>query len=361
VLLRRAAGFTALLLYLAAMPCGGATSSAQARGLHGGQPSPADPPSQLGAADLAVVINISDPLSEAIGDYYIAKRRIPSRNVARVSFDPRRDDFPAAEFTAIKAKVDAQLSATVQAYALTWARPYRVGCMSVTSAFALGVDPKYCASGCSITRLSPYFNAPSSRPYDDLHMRPAMVLAATDIVEARRLIDRGAESDGTFPAGTAYLVTTNDVARNARISQYSRIAADSKLHVELVTGNGIKGRSDVLFYFTGAPSVPDLASNRFEPGAIGDHLTSFGGMLTDSRQMSSLRWLEAGATGSYGTVVEPCAFPSKFPDIDVLLRRYLAGETLIEAYWKSVAMPGQGIFIGEPLAAPFRSVNLARH
>jgi hypothetical protein len=26
---------------------------------------------------------------------------------------------------------------------------------------------------------------------------------------------------------------------------------------------------------------------------------------------------------------------------------------LIEAYWKSVAWPGQGIFIGEPLARPF--------
>jgi hypothetical protein len=32
---------------------------------------------------------------------------------------------------------------------------------------------------------------------------------------------------------------------------------------------------------------------------------------------------------------------------------YLAGDTLIEAYWKSVAMPAQGLFIGEPLAAPF--------
>jgi hypothetical protein len=37
----------------------------------------------------------------------------------------------------------------------------------------------------------------------------------------------------------------------------------------------------------------------------------------------------------------------------LLLRHYLAGETLIESYWKSVAMPGQGIFIGEPLARPY--------
>jgi xylose isomerase len=26
---------------------------------------------------------------------------------------------------------------------------------------------------------------------------------------------------------------------------------------------------------------------------------------------------------------------------------------LIEAYWKSVAWPGQGLFVGEPLARPW--------
>ena len=53
-------------------------------------------------------------------------------------------------------------------------------------------------------------------------------------------------------------------------------------------------------------------------------------------------------------VVEPCNFLGKFPNVPVLLRHYLSGETLIESYWKSVEMPGQGLFIGEPLAAPFR-------
>jgi hypothetical protein len=27
---------------------------------------------------------------------------------------------------------------------------------------------------------------------------------------------------------------------------------------------------------------------------------------------------------------------------------------LLEAYWKSVLMPGQGVFVGDPLTAPFR-------
>jgi uncharacterized protein (TIGR03790 family) len=69
--------------------------------------------------------------------------------------------------------------------------------------------------------------------------------------------------------------------------------------------------------------------------------------------MSALRWLEAGATGSYGTVVEPCNFLAKFPNPSLLLTYYRRGDTLIEAYWRSVAMPGQGVFIGEPLARPW--------
>jgi hypothetical protein len=112
-----------------------------------------------------------------------------------------------------------------------------------------------------------------------------------------------------------------------------------------------------MFYFTGLTHVPSLDSNTFLPGAIGDHLTSAGGVLFGGSQMSSLRWLQAGATGSYGAVIEPCNFPGKFPDPGVVMAHYLQGETLIEAYWKGVQMPGQGLFIGEPLARPFAGVT----
>ena len=108
-----------------------------------------------------------------------------------------------------------------------------------------------------------------------------------------------------------------------------------------------------MFYFTGLARVRALATYTFLPGAIADHLTSAGGRLTDSKQMSSLRWLESGATGSYGAVSEPCNFVEKFPRPNIVMERYLNGETLLEAYWKSVEWPGQGVFIGEPLARPF--------
>jgi uncharacterized protein (TIGR03790 family) len=69
--------------------------------------------------------------------------------------------------------------------------------------------------------------------------------------------------------------------------------------------------------------------------------------------MSAAAWIRQGATGSFGSVSEPCSLLEKFPDIRVLFAHYLRGETLLESYWKSVAMPGQGLFIGEPLSRPF--------
>jgi uncharacterized protein (TIGR03790 family) len=183
-----------------------------------------------------------------------------------------------------------------------------------------------------------------------------MLLAGQSVALAKTMIDRGVVSDSTFPTGTAYLLSTSDRARNARAAGYAQVdAARLRVRVERIDADELRDRSDVLFYFTGLAAVAGLETLRFQPGAIADHLTSVGGVLTGHDQMSALRWLEAGATASYGTVVEPCNFRSKFPRPAVVIGRYTHGETLIEAYWKSVASPGQGVFVGEPLAAPFRA------
>ena len=260
------------------------------------------------------------------------------------------------EFDAIKAEVDRQTLPNVQAYALTWAAPYRVECMSITTAFAFGFDRAFCAEGCKPTRPSPYFNSPASLPFTQLKIRPTISIAAISFEQARALIDRGVESDGSFPLGTAYLLSTSDKARNARAAWYPIVQQmfKSRLRIRELREDALRDKKDVLFYFTGEARVEGLDTLRFLPGAIADHLTSAGGMLTDGQQMSALRWLEAGATGSYGTVVEPCNMLQKFPHPAVVIGHYLRGETLIEAYWKSVNMPGRGLYVGEPLASPFR-------
>lgn len=301
-------------------------------------------------------------MSRAIGEYYGARRGIPSQRIVEVSFPPNRAKMGVAEFESLYAKVLEQTPEGVQAFALTWAEPYQVGCMSVTTAFAMGYDPGYCASGCRPTKTSPYYVSTSHRPYTDFGIRPTMAIAALRFDEAKSLIDRGIESDASRPEGTAYLLKTSDKARSVRAERFAEAQKElgGALDIELIDADFIEGRSDVLFYLTGSVRVRRMDTNRFLPGAIADHLTSTGGKLTYSHQMSSLRWLEAGATGSYGAVVEPCNFLAKFPDAPVLLQAYVTGATLIESYWKSVLMPGQGIFIGEPLARPYGGYQLSR-
>lgn len=314
------------------------------------------PAQALDRTQLAVIVNTRDPLSVEIGDYYAKRRRISFQNIIKVGFPPGRTTLTRKEFGEIKAWVDEQTMPRVQAYALTWAAPYRVECMSITSAFAFGFDPAFCAEGCKPTRRSRYFNSPSPLPFKQLGMRPTMAIAATSFEQAKALIDRGVASDGSRPTGTAYLLSTSDSARNVRSASYPLVERilKGRLRVRTLKADTLTNANDVLFYFIGKARVEGLETLNFVPGAIADHLTSTGGMLTDdSGQMSALRWLEAGATGSYGTVIEPCNLPQKFPNPVVAIGRYLLGETLIEAYWKSVLMPGQGVFIGEPLAAPY--------
>ena len=307
------------------------------------------------ADQLAVVINDRDPVSVEIGRYYAERRKIPAGNVIHVDLPPDKSVIGSGVFNIVFDEVKKRTPASVQGYALTWISPYRVDCMSITSAFAMGYAPRHCAKGCRATAPNPYYNSRSRRPFDDFGMRPTIVIAARTINDATALIDRGLRADYSKPTASAYLVTTSDKARNSRAPSFASVKRrlSEGIRVTLVRSNGIRDKSDIMFYFIGAKHVPHLDSIGFLPGAIADHLTSAGGRLLGGKQMSALRWLEAGATGSYGTVVEPCNFPQKFPNPEIAMEHYLAGDTLIEAYWKSVVWPGQGIFIGEPLARPY--------
>ncbi len=229
--------------------------------------------------------------------------------------------------------------------------------MSITTAFAAGFDEAFCASGCQESRKSPYFASDSQQPFTDYRWRPTMALAGHSFTEVKRLIDRGVAADFTRPQGSAYLLKTTDQARSSRAVFFPGIAkAFSGLwSVNYLEQNAIENKTDVMFYFTGLIHVPNIDKNTYLPGAIADHLTSAGGILSGSDQMNILEWIKAGATASYGAVVEPCNFPAKFSHPGVLMYYYLRGNTLIEAYWKSVWEPGQGIFVGEPLAQPFAS------
>ena len=315
---------------------------------------------RITARDLGLVINVADPYSVEVGEHYVKARQLAPQQVLRVRL-PVRATLTPEEFKSLADEVALHFGAPVQALALAWVTPYAVNCNSITGALALGYDAGLCAQTCSRSRPSPYFNAATARPFSDAKIRPSMLLAARDAATAKAMIDRGVASDRSLglrgaPPVNAWFVTTTDRARSVRSALFPPAGQLPRfgLDVHLESSQAIKHAERVLLYETGLASVDKLSTVGWVPGALADHLTSFGGQLTgDSGQMSSLEWISAGATASYGTVSEPCSHVQKFPHPQVLLLNYLQGSSAIEAYWKSVAWPQQGVFIGEPLAAPF--------
>jgi len=314
------------------------------------------PVEHIASSRLALVINIESAESIAVGDYYRQARQIPERNLIRVRLPGKPRVLSAAQFAQLREQILVQLDPSIDIIALAWTAPYAVECNSLTAALTLGFDPALCANTCQAGKPSALYDSPSQHPYRDLGLRPAMLLPADPVLLGVELIDRGVRSDGSLPQGTAYLLTTSDPLRNSRAAQFpaNGLMGDAPLLVLNLRGDSLANRRDVMFYFTGIAHVAQLDTLHFLPGAIADHLTSAGGDLLGDTQMSSLRWLQAGATASYGTVSEPCNYWQKFPNVAVLLRHYLAGEPAVLAYWKSVAWPAQGVFIGEPLAAPYQ-------
>lgn len=335
--------FLCISLALAASLSGSARADAPA-GVPGLQP-----------AQLAIVINDAEPNSIEAGEYYRKVHGIPAANVAHVTIPNRPRKLSMDQFAQLKERIDAQLQPGIQAVLMVWSAPYAVECNSITSAYTLGYDPGQCTRSCAPGKPSTYFNSDVAQPYTQLGMRLSMLLPIDFVEEAKAVADRGAVSGFSPPAASAYYLTTSDPARNSRAPLFppAGMLAQRKLAIKHLKADSLEGAQDIMIYQTGLPRVAKLDTLRFLPGALADHLTSFGGDLQGTQQMSSQRWLEAGATASYGTVSEPCSYWQKFPQPSVLLRRYLSGSTALEAYWGSVAWPAQGLFIGDPLAAPY--------
>jgi uncharacterized protein (TIGR03790 family) len=167
------------------------------------------PSSGLSPAQVGVVINDADPQSVAVGTAYQAARQIPPRNMVHLSFSAI-EVLPQAEFFAAFANLSAALPSGVQSLALTWLWPYRVDCMSVTSAFAFNFSSKYCGNypPCTPTALNPYYNSSSLTPFDDFGMRPTMLIAGWNAADALATIDAGVASGKTSPLPAALISST---------------------------------------------------------------------------------------------------------------------------------------------------------
>jgi hypothetical protein len=171
---------------------------------------------------------------------------------------------------------------------------------------------------------------------------------------------RSAAADGAHPKGTIYYCQNSDVRSRKRDAGFPRaVRALKALGVDaaIVAGTLPAHEDDVQGLMTGAASFAwkDCGSTIL-PGAICEHFTSFGGVMSAGASQTPLsEFLRYGAAGASGTVTEPYAVADKFPD-PMIQVHYARGCTLAEAFYQAVRGPYQLLIVGDPLCRPWADI-----
>jgi hypothetical protein len=171
---------------------------------------------------------------------------------------------------------------------------------------------------------------------------------------------RSVMADGTHPKGNIYFMWNKDVRSSTRDKCFPAVAAQINAaggHAVVRQGRIPTGAKDVAGMMVGAAGF-DLAKEdvKILPGAICEHLTSQGGIMTSGTGQTPLSdFLRAGAAGASGTVAEPRALQAKFPLPSVQLH-YVRGCSLAEAFYQSVSGPYQLLIVGDPLCQPWANI-----
>jgi uncharacterized protein (TIGR03790 family) len=177
------------------------------------------------------------------------------------------------------------------------------------------------------------------------------------VEEVLSYLRRSVAADGTRPRGTIYFMWNRDIRSSVRDKCFASVAEQINKaggRATIRQGRLPDGAKDVAGVMTGTPSF-DLAASRLTimPGAICEHLTSAGGVLTAGAHQTPLtEFLRHGAAGASGTVTEPRAIQAKFPLASLQLH-YVRGCSLAEAFYQSVSGPYQLLIVGDPLCQPW--------
>jgi hypothetical protein len=158
----------------------------------------------------------------------------------------------------------------------------------------------------------------------------------------------------------------DNVRSKVRQDLYGPAVAELRaLGLKAEVGNGVVPSGGVnLLGLTPGGDVVRLrgSGSQLQPGSLVDNLTSAGGHLArvnnpnNPRQQTRIsEYLRLGAAGASGTVIEPMAYPQKFPAPAIHVH-YARGASLAEAFYRSVQGPYQLLILGDPLCQPWADI-----
>jgi uncharacterized protein (TIGR03790 family) len=341
----------------------------------------------LGPHEVLVLAHKGSPGSLALARRYVEWRHIPPSNLVELDLPPEYATgklaigLAAFKSQILKPAVTAARDRGIDGHILAWVYstdfPTRVDTpqpVSLTGATFLRGNLPVAEAILKADYVSPLFAGPerlrttrSAAQTFDRYARwlgrdmplPSMMLGYTGergntIDEVRAALWRGVQSDHTAPTGTIYFVTTGDVRSTCRAWQYEggRLELARQGVRAVVSSTFPTGQTNVLGLMTGSASVKPERVGAYLPGAVADHLTSFGGAFDHASQTKMTAWIKAGATLTAGTVAEPRALYQKFPTARFYLY-YAQGCTAIESFYQAVSCPFQILMLGDPLASPW--------
>ena len=310
-----------------------------------------------------VVINQNSSNSIALGNYYAERRQVPPENILRISWSGGNISWDGTQFQTsllqplLTAIASRGLSNQIQYVVLSMDIPYATIQSNVfngtTSGLFYGLKVNAAANSYSASELAFSEAMPTTaQGYSFL----ATMITDNSLAEAKKIVDQGVNSDSTFPVAPVVLAKTSDPLRRIRYTMFDNAMFNTRLRgnysVIRKNANSMWDETNLLGYQTGLMTL-SVPTNVFAPGAMADSLTSYAGVIFGyNEQTSLLAFIHGGAAGSYGTVAEPTATTSKFPNPQIYFFQ-ARGFSLAECYYQSLDIPYQGLIVGEPLAAPF--------
>lgn len=354
----------------------------------------AAPPARAGGTpeNAVLIVDPSNPESLYVANYYRAARGLPAVNVVYMSPTPGSYSlFVASTLDAFLGSLEnlrlvdhadyAVLppggSFYVDAPGLVADQCYPVNRFSSIAPFVLARESSQILGGTDSMLPNGYASATDvARAFDATVGWTSGVVSPTGshyfigamlgytgslgntLPEVLAMIDRSVAVDGTFPSGTFYFMHTSDPARSGPRDPLFPAAVASILafggNAQLLFADLPLGNFDCLGIMTGLsdPNI-DGANLGILSGAFCDHLTSYAATFDSASQTKMSRWISKGASGTSGTVEEPCNYPGKFVSARLHVF-YRQGLSLGESWFRSLGFaPFQTLFVGDPLTRPF--------